>query len=186
MKINWKMTDKFLVAVLPAFLLLVIVLYGILPGGTSDLRRIISITARAYQGDADAQYLLGDRYEFGKKYRRGWLDADQDYVEAVKWYRMAAEQGHAAAQLQLGEIYLDGRGDAMEGLAWVLKAADQWHVAAIISLAERYESGTGVKQDYVEAYFWSKISPRGVSNRLADKLTPEQKAAIDKKAQEWQ
>ena len=34
----------------------------------------------------------------------------QDDTEAVKWYRKAAEQGHAEAQNNLGVMYLNGRG----------------------------------------------------------------------------
>ena len=33
-----------------------------------------------------------------------------DYAEAVKWYRLAAEQGHANAQLPLGRMYEIGEG----------------------------------------------------------------------------
>jgi TPR repeat protein len=42
----------------------------------------------AEQGDAKAQFALGNLYYFGQ----GTL---QDYVEAVKWFRKAAEQGYA-------------------------------------------------------------------------------------------
>ncbi|MBL4874254.1 MAG: sel1 repeat family protein, partial [Rhodobacteraceae bacterium] len=34
----------------------------------------------------------------------------QDYAEAVKWYRLAAEQGHASSQNNLGVIYEYGNG----------------------------------------------------------------------------
>jgi TPR repeat protein len=34
----------------------------------------------------------------------------QDYKEAVEWYRLAAEQGYAAAQGMLGMMYKDGQG----------------------------------------------------------------------------
>ena len=34
----------------------------------------------------------------------------QDYKEAVKWYRMAAEQGDAQAQNSLGVMYANGEG----------------------------------------------------------------------------
>ena len=34
----------------------------------------------------------------------------QDYFEAVKWYRKAAEQGDEGAQTQLGFAYALGRG----------------------------------------------------------------------------
>jgi TPR repeat protein len=34
----------------------------------------------------------------------------QDYKEAVKWYRLAAEQGDAFAQYNLGAMYAEGLG----------------------------------------------------------------------------
>ncbi|MDP7667987.1 MAG: tetratricopeptide repeat protein [Rhodospirillales bacterium] len=37
-------------------------------------------------------------------------DVPQDYAEAAKWYRMAAEQGHAGAQFVLGSMYANGQG----------------------------------------------------------------------------
>jgi TPR repeat protein len=50
---------------------------------------------RALDGDADAQVSLGDAYFYGRKVR-------QDYIEAVKWWQMAAEQGDETAR-QLAE-----------------------------------------------------------------------------------
>ena len=34
----------------------------------------------------------------------------QDYSEAVKWYRLAADQGDATAQFNLGGMYAQGEG----------------------------------------------------------------------------
>ena len=34
----------------------------------------------------------------------------QDYAEAVKWYRLAAAQGNAIAQANLGLMYTNGQG----------------------------------------------------------------------------
>ena len=42
-------------------------------------------------------------------YRRG-QGVPQDYAEAVKWYRLAAEQGDADAQGNLGVMYGTGKG----------------------------------------------------------------------------
>jgi hypothetical protein len=50
----------------------------------------------------------------------------KDYVEAVKWYRKAAEQGHAEAQYNLGCGYANGQGvgkDIVEAYAWFSMAA---------------------------------------------------------------
>ena len=49
----------------------------------------------AEQGDADAQYNLKVAYGTGE-------GVAQDDAEAVRWYRLAAEQGNAGAQLALG------------------------------------------------------------------------------------
>ena len=37
-------------------------------------------------------------------------DAPQDYLEGLKWFRLAAKQGHAMAQVQLAQMYGGGRG----------------------------------------------------------------------------
>jgi len=37
-------------------------------------------------------------------------EVPQDYLEAVKWYHRAAEQGHAFAQSNLGVMYAKGAG----------------------------------------------------------------------------
>ena len=52
----------------------------------------------------------------------------QDYAEAVKWYRLAAEQGYAAAQYNLGVMYDNGQGvpqDYAEAVKWYRLAAEQ-------------------------------------------------------------
>ena len=46
----------------------------------------------AEQGNADAQSNLGLMYESGR-------GVPQDYKEAIKWYRLAADQGFARAQI---------------------------------------------------------------------------------------
>ncbi len=38
------------------------------------------------------------------------LGVTQDYAQAAKWYRKAAEQGHAYAQFNLGYMYRFGQG----------------------------------------------------------------------------
>ena len=52
----------------------------------------------------------------------------QDYAEAVKWYRKAAEQGYTYAQYNLGYCYAKGQGaslDYSEAVKWYKKAAEQ-------------------------------------------------------------
>jgi TPR repeat protein len=50
----------------------------------------------------------------------------QDYSEAVKWYRKAAEQGEADAQLTLGFMYANGQSvsqDNVQAYMWYDLAA---------------------------------------------------------------
>jgi TPR repeat protein len=49
-------------------------------------------------------------------------------AEAPRWYRKAAEQGHAAAQFNLGSMYENGEGGLAkeaEAARWYRKAAEQ-------------------------------------------------------------
>ena len=57
----------------------------------------------AEQGDAAAQYKLGDMYRYG------W-GVELDFAEAVRWYRKAAEQGHAESQYEFGLFLSVGLG----------------------------------------------------------------------------
>jgi len=89
---------------------------------------------------------------------KGW-EAQQagDYVEAVKWYRKAAEQGDAVAQDNLGKMYYDGTGvtqDYAEAVKWYRKVAEQGFASAQYNLGQMYRKGKGVTQDYAEAVKW--------------------------------
>ena len=69
------------------------------------------------------------------------LGVARDEFEAAAWYRMAAEQGLAQAQHNLGVIYDKGVGisqDVAEAENWYRKAAAQGHgdSVTILALAE--------------------------------------------------
>ena len=52
----------------------------------------------------------------------------EDDAEALKWYRMAAEQGNAPAQFSLGFMYANGEGvpeDYVRAYAWYNLSAAQ-------------------------------------------------------------
>ena len=59
-----------------------------------------ALRARAEQGDAQAQFNLGEMYRTGE-------GVAQDYKEAAAWFRKAADQGDAQAQLNLGVMYYE-------------------------------------------------------------------------------
>lgn len=76
--------------------------------------------------------------------------ASQISAETLQELQLAAEQGNAEAQHQLGMIYANGNGvdlDYNEAAKWQQKAADQGHVKALRTLAWLYASGFGVQQD---------------------------------------
>lgn len=88
---------------------------------------IALIRRSAEQGNAEAQYCLGDCYANGE----GVL---QDYAQAVLWGRKAAEQGIAEAQFMLGAFYYAGYSvpqDYTQAVYWWRKAAEQGHSLAI-------------------------------------------------------
>ena len=67
------------------------------------------------------------------------MGVSQDYSEAVKWYRKAAEQGDAGAQNDLGVCYDNGQGvnkDYTEAVKWYRKAAEQGFLPAKERLQE--------------------------------------------------
>jgi len=127
----------------------------------------------------------------------------QNYGEAAKWYRKAAEQGFSFAQFNLANMYAKGEGvppDDGEAAKWTLRAADQGHLYAQTVLGGYYALGKGVPQDYVEAHKWYNLAASGStlpSNRrnhdnaiqmrdlVAARMTPAQVAEAQKLAREW-
>jgi TPR repeat protein len=92
----------------------------------------------------------------------GWCELEDDYwADTVRWWRKAAEQGHANAQDNLGLAYANGEGvpqDYTEAARWYRKAADQGYARAQYNLGCSYTFGQGVVQDYVEAAKWYRKS----------------------------
>ena len=140
---------------------------------------------KANAGDIIAQNYLGLMYAHGET---------KDDAKAAKWYRLAAEQGHASAQYHLGVMYSNGTGvpkDSVEALKWYHKSAERGHVSAQLRLASMYARGTGVPADDVEAYRWylvfSDKCPAGHRDSIArqkEQLTTEQLAEAEKRAAE--
>jgi hypothetical protein len=85
----------------------------------------------------------------------------QDYKEALKRYRLSAEQGDANSQYSLGVMYDLGQGvlqDYQEASKWYRLSAEQGNANAQWSLGAMYRDGLGVLQDYQEASKWYRLS----------------------------
>ena len=104
-------------------------------------------------GNDSAQARLGLMYDLGH-------GVAQNYTEAAKWYRAAAEQGHEVAQLFLG-LYSNGKGfpqNHSEAARWYAEAAERGNARAQGFLGSLYATGKGVPQDYAAALKWFRLA----------------------------
>ena len=86
---------------------------------------------------------------------------DPNLVSALSFFSMAAEQGNAEAQFEVGQMYAQGLGNAQifeQALFWYELAARQGHPKAQFNIAFLYAYGQGVEQSYLKAYEWYRIS----------------------------
>ena len=87
----------------------------------------------------------------------------QDYAEAVRWYRLAAEQDNASAQVSLGLKYATG-----EGVPQDYVSAHMWlNLAAAAGVAR---GGVGASK---------------AREMVAESMTREQIAEAQARAREW-
>ena len=85
---------------------------------------------KALAGDADAQFNLGQMY------RKGEGGVSQDYKEAVKWFKKAAEHGYVGGGIQtvLATMYYEGKGvpkDNVISYMWLNMAVAQGNQLAV-------------------------------------------------------
>ena len=155
-------------------------------------------------GYADAQNSLGFRFLVGDEA----YGFSEDVEEARKWFEKAAEQGHAAALIHLCNSYVEpmnlqegavplgdfpparvdsSKQDVAEALEWCAKSAnDRSHYA----LGLLYAKGSAdFEPDYENAYFWLTVrnapAARAFREKVGQQLTPERRAEIENKAQEF-
>jgi TPR repeat protein len=116
-----------------------------------------TLQTQAAQGDADAQYRLGDLHNFGDL-------VPQDYKKAAHWFEKAAAQGHVGAQNDLGVLYEYGNGVPSDSLR-----AYMW-----FSLSEARSTGNSKKYAAINLGF------------LTHRLTPAQIAEAQRMARRCQ
>jgi TPR repeat protein len=96
----------------------------------SELKEVIKI---AQKGNRQAQYELGLYFQNKVRVDVSYLNMNENgrftensnpedyYLDAVKWFRMAAENNHKLAQFSLGVLYNNGCGvpqNRIESIAW--------------------------------------------------------------------
>jgi TPR repeat protein len=106
-----------------------------------------SIENAAKKGEPEAQYKLGQKY-----------DRQTNFIEAAKWYKLAAVQGHVKAANLLGKIYGSGGGgvniDHVEAIRWYRLAAEQGDAEGQSGLGGQYE----FLDKYDESLKWYELA----------------------------
>ena len=91
------------------------------------------IFAKDEKGDAEAQYMLGVSY-----YMTGMGGTNiKVQAEAIKWLRMASNQGHSNAQFMLAHCYESGQcvpKDKIEAYAY-------WKIGSLVNKSQLREGG---------------------------------------------
>lgn len=100
---------------------------GMIVDGGRDLSNSLGVehpiyaqVAAAEGGDPEMQFFVANEFYYGR------LPFEQDFLEAAKWFRLAARQGHAKAMVKLAELYEYGKGVERSQLlaeVWNRKAA---------------------------------------------------------------
>jgi TPR repeat protein/cyclophilin family peptidyl-prolyl cis-trans isomerase/serine/threonine protein kinase len=182
-----------------------------LDGPAHDIAAAIRwYTMAAEQGNELAQYKLGVLHysagppaEPGTLNFRWWIDSAipdgyagpaQGPKEAAKWWRQAADQGNADAQMLLGLAYSTGVGveeNQAEAARWWRKSAEQGLAGSQYLMGVAYSDGGGVQEDDAEAFKWlQKAADQGDTNAemalayayqlgTADGMNPEPAKAIN-------
>lgn len=94
----------------------------------------------------------------GEKSRK-FARTDQERLDAIGWYRLAAEQGYPPGQYLLGLEYASGwvlPVDFKEAEKWFRKGAEQGDGNCQYELGSLYAAGHGVPRDDREAFTWIK------------------------------
>ena len=118
----------------------------------SDVRR------RAQLGDAEAFYFLGVMHYYGNA-----AGVDQNTDEAIRYFKLAADKDHQAAQVNLGMLLLidpsNSNRNAAQAVTHFTRAAEggdsdaQWCLGRVY-----YEARVGRAPDYRRAAHWFKRS----------------------------
>lgn len=95
----------------------------------------LSVTAVVAEESAAGFSARGD-----VAYNRG------DIMDAIQWYRKAADLGDTHAQVRLGYIY-DKAEENEQAVIWYRKAAEEGDPAGQHGLAQMYATGEGVPRD---------------------------------------
>jgi TPR repeat protein len=152
---------------------------------------ITAFRKAAVAGNSEAQRRLGFMYYHGE-------GVAQDNKRAVALFETSANAGDIMSASNLGMMYEHGMGvDQNDALAasWYRKAAELGDSRAQFTTSIMYYRGQGVPQDRIEAAKWWTLAMmqggavgdmvRRSVESAQSKLTPEQNAEGERRANEW-
>jgi hypothetical protein len=90
-----------------------------------------------------------------------YAEEHSDFEKAAEWYKLAAEDGHAAAQRRLGHFYENGLGVEQSDIRaahWYMRASAGGHAQAQFSIAVCLEEGRGMTTDDRSALNWHRAA----------------------------
>lgn len=121
----------------------------------------------AKSGNGDIAFVLGTMYSAG-------LGVPRDDVQAVRWYRKAADAGNTMAMSNLGFMFHNGHGvrkDDVQAVRWLRKAADTGNTMAMVNLGLMYDQGLGgLPKDDMQAVSWYRKAAEAGSPRAVEAL----------------
>lgn len=120
-----------------------------------------SLRIAAAKGDPSAEFQVASRLAEGK-------GTDQNFKEAVRWYKRSASRGFAQSQYRLGTLYERGLGvdkDTGTASTWYQRAAEQGNVKAMHNLAVLSAGRAQGSPDYLTAAHWfGQAAERGLGD----------------------
>uniref|UniRef100_UPI0035B5972D protein kinase domain-containing protein n=1 Tax=Arsenicibacter rosenii TaxID=1750698 RepID=UPI0035B5972D len=138
-------------------------------------------TTEAITGEMPADTALTESSESPENPVQELLDqgsqyyAQNNFTEAFRVYKQAADEGNSEAQNWIGLLYDQGKGvgeDQTEATNWYRKSATQGNPFGQYNLGAQYYNGEGVEQDYKQAFDWyAKAAEQGntsAENGLGD------------------
>ena len=115
---------------------------------------LAELVRRARAGNAQPQFELGSRFNYGR-------NVPKNVPEALVWLRRAGLAGQPDAQRLLAVKYFNGFDvaiDQEEAFRWAQRLAEAGDAAGQVTLASMYANGEGVPRSLVRSYMWYAIA----------------------------
>ena len=131
----------------------------------------VNLSPESVLDDRGNVWLPGlDNHTMGTIFEEG---PERSNIKAVRWYSRAAEQGVAAAQTRLADMYYRGRGVARsleKAVYWYRMGAEGGDPSGESALGRMYLEGEGVQQSYERALTLLKAAAEQNEQRARDAL----------------